>query len=173
MFDIVVVAFVAALAFLGLLKGFVKQVIGLVGVVAGYMVAIRFSGPLADKYLAGFLPVTRHVIGFLAVFLACVIAASITGWIAGRKKRGAGLRVVNRIGGGLLGGAKGYFVVAVAAVFMIAFLPRSSRVFQGSRTMKYIQPAAGVISTFAPRSIKAKYDDRAARMGRGAGRKSK
>ena len=140
-----------------------RQIVGLVGVVAGYVIAMRFAGPLADNFLASFLPVTRQVIAFLAVFFACVLAASILGWILGKVMTGAGLGILNRIFGGMLGGAKGCFMVAVAVMLMIAFLPRNSTLLQGPRTMKYIRPMADVISTYAPRNIKVKYDEKVVR----------
>lgn len=166
MFDVIVMAAVGVLTLLGLWKGLVRQVVGLVGIAAGYVLAVKFSGPLAVKLLSRFHPVTGHVIGFLAIFLACVIAASLVGWTIGRLMSSAGLGILNRIGGGLLGGVKGCVIVAVVTMLLIAFLPSNSGVLAGSRTMKYIQPMAGMISKIAPQSIKMKYDEKAAKMGR-------
>jgi len=45
-------------------------------------------------------------------------------------------------------------------------LSRASGVLKGSRTMKYIQPMAGIVSKFAPESISKRYEERAAKMRR-------
>lgn len=83
----------------------------------------------------------------------------------------AGLGILNRIGGGLLGGVKGYFIVAVVTMLLIALLPASSGVLKGSRTMKYIKPMAGMISKAAPGSIRIKYEEKEAKMGRSSGKR--
>ena len=78
----------------------------------------------------------------------------------------AGLGILNRIGGGILGGVKGYLIVSVVVMMMVSFLPPHSGVFKGSRTMKYIRPMAGMVSRFAPESISKRYEERAAKMRR-------
>jgi membrane protein required for colicin V production len=165
MFDVIVLAVVGVSTLLGLWKGLVRQVVGLAGVVGGYVLAMKFYGPLAAKFLAGFRPATGSVISFLAIFIACIIAASIIGWIADKLMGSAGLGVLNRVGGGILGGAKGCLIVSVAVMMLIAFLPPNG-VFKGSGTMKYIQPVTDMVSRFAPKSIRTRYDEKAAKMGR-------
>ncbi len=166
MFDIIVLAVVGVLTLLGLWKGLVRQIVGLAGVVAAYVIAMKFYGPLAAKYLAGFHPATGNIISFIAIFIACIIAASIIGWMAGKLMSTAGLGILNRIGGGILGGAKGCLIVSIVVMILVAFLPLHSGVFKGSRTMKYIQPMADIVSRFAPESISKRYEERAAKMRR-------
>jgi membrane protein required for colicin V production len=165
MFDVAVLAVIGVLTLFGVLRGLVRQVVGFAGVIAGCIFAMKFYGPLAAKFLAGFSPVTGHIISFLAIFMACIIAASVVGWMTGRLVSSAGLGILNRIGGGLLGGAKGCLIVAVVTMLLIAFLPPNNGVLRGG-TLIYIQPLAGLISTFAPKSINTKYDEKSARMGR-------
>ena len=161
MFDIIVLTVVGILTLLGLWKGLVRQVVGLAGVAAGYVIAMKFDGPLAAKFLTGFRPATGKVIAFLAIFIACIIAASIIGWIAEKLMGAAGLGILNRVGGGILGGAKGCLIVSVVVMVLIAFLPPNSGVFKGARTMKYIQPIAGIVSRLAPKNIRTRYDEKA------------
>jgi len=166
MFDIIVLAVVGVLTLLGLWKGLVRQIVGLAGVVAAYAIAMKFYGPLAAKYLTGFHQATGNIISFLAIFIACIIAASIIGWIAGKLMSTAGLGILNRIGGGILGGVKGCLIVSIAVMMMVAFLPPNSGVFKGARTMKYIRPMADIVSRLAPESISTRYEEKAAKMGR-------
>lgn len=165
MFDLIVLVVIVLLILRGLWKGLIRQVVGLAGVVTGYMIAMHFYGPFASRYLKGFTPATGHIIAFLGVFIGCIIAASIVGWIIGRLMNVAGLGILNRIGGAVLGGAKGCFILGVAVMTLIAFLPSDSSVFKGSRTIKYIQPMAGLISGVAPKSIKTRYDQKTGKTG--------
>ena len=164
MFDIVVLVLIGVPALLGLWKGLVRQVIGLAGVAAAYIVAMKFFAPLAARYLSGFRPATGSVVAFLVIFFACLIAASLIGWVVEKVVGAAGLGILNRIGGGILGGAKGYLIVSVVVMMLIAFMPPHSSIFRGSRTMKYIQPMAGFVSRLAPESIGRRYEERTRRM---------
>jgi membrane protein required for colicin V production len=166
MFDSIVLAVVGVLTLLGVWKGLVRQVVGLAGVAAGYVVAMKFYGPLTLRFLTGFRPATGNVISFLAIFVACIIAASMIGWIATHLIGTAGLGILNRLGGGVLGGAKGCLIVSVVVMVLIAFMRPNSDIFKGSRTMKYIQPIAGAVSRFAPKNIRTRYDEKAATMER-------
>lgn len=165
MFDLIVLVVIVLLILRGLWKGLIRQVVGLAGVVTGYMIAMHFYGPFASRYLKGFTPATGHIIAFLGVFIGCIIAASIVGWIIGRLMNVAGLGILNRIGGAVLGGAKGCFILAIAVMMLVAFLPRENGVFKSSRTIRYIQPMAQLISTVAPKNIKTKYDQKTGKAG--------
>ena len=99
-FDIIVLGVIGVLTIRGLWKGLARQVVGLAGVAAGYVMAMRLCGPLASKFLTGFRPAMGNIISFFAIFIACIIAASIIGRIAGKLMRTAGLGILNRIGGG-------------------------------------------------------------------------
>ena len=55
MFDIIVLAVIGILTIIGLWKGVVKQLFGLLGVVAGYLLAMRFYQPCSkfcDEHLS-------------------------------------------------------------------------------------------------------------------------
>ncbi len=171
MFDTIVLAVLAVWILLGLWKGLVKQVVGLAGLVAAYVAAVKFSGPLAGKFLTGFGATAGHVISFFAVFIACIVAASIVGSVIGRLVSRAGLGVLNRVGGGALGGLKACFALAVATMLLIAYLPPGSRVLKDSRTVRYIRPMADLVSRSAPDRIRTKYEENAARPGGAPGRR--
>lgn len=167
MFDIIVIVVVLLLIVRGIWKGLVRQVVGLVGVAAGWIIAMKYSGAVTAKYLAGFSPAVGQIIGFLAVFLGCIIAASIVGWIIGKMMDAAGLGVLNRIAGALAGGLKGYLAIAAVTLVLIAFLSSDNRFLAGSRTMQYIRPATDRIAKYAPNYIRRKYEERT--MGRSRG----
>jgi uncharacterized membrane protein required for colicin V production len=79
MFDIIVLAVIGILTVLGLLNGMVKQFFGLAGVVAGYMLAMRYYQP-CSKYLTSLHPGTAKVISFIAIFLpALLLPTSLDG----------------------------------------------------------------------------------------------
>jgi membrane protein required for colicin V production len=162
-FDIVVVAVVGGLTFLGLWKGMVKQLVALAGVVAGYMIAMRFYGP-ASRFLTSFHPGTAKVICFVAIFVACILCAHILGWAAGKLFGISGLGFLNRIGGGLVGFVKGCVIVSLVVIVFIAFLPENSSLFKGSSTIRYILPVVEIMKNTTPGDVKARYTEKVKKL---------
>lgn len=158
-FDILVIAVIGILTIIGFWKGMVKQVFGLLGVIAGYMLAMRFYQP-CSKFLTSIHPGTAKVISFIAIFLACVLLAYLIGWGIGRFLAISKLGFLNRIGGGFLGFLKGCILVAVMVMVVTAFLSPNNTLFKNSSLMKYILPVTAVLKKVTREDIKAKYDEK-------------
>jgi membrane protein required for colicin V production len=156
-FDIAVVVVVGGLTVLGFFKGMVKQLVALAGVVAGYMIAMRFYEP-ASHFFTSFRPGTAKVISFIAIFAVCIICAHIIGELVGKLFGISGLGFLNRIGGGLVGFLKGCVIVCLAAMVVIAFHPANSSLFKGSSTIKYILPVVEVMKGISPEDVTARYN---------------
>ena len=159
MFDIIVIAVIGILTIIGLWKGMVRQLFGFAGLVAGYMLAMRFYQP-CSKYLTSFHPGTAKAISFIAIFLACILVAHIIGWVVGRFFAISGLGFLNRIGGGLLGFLKGCIIVAVIVMVLTAFLRGNSSLFKKSSTIKYILPIVAQLKKVSHEDIKTKYNEK-------------
>ena len=158
MFDIIVLAVIGIFTIIGLFNGMVKQLFGLAGVVAGYMLAMRYY-ELCSKYLTSFHPGTAKAISFIAIFLACIVVAHIIGWVVGRFFTISGLGFFNRIGGGLLGFLKGYLIVCVMVIVLTLFFAVNSGLFKKSHTIKYILPVTSMLKKVTREDIKAKYNE--------------
>ena len=159
MFDIIVLAVIGILTIIGLWKGIVKQLFGLLGVIAGYMLAMRFYQP-CSKFLTSFHPGTAKAISFTAIFLACILVAHLLGWAAGRLFAISELGFLNRIGGGLLGFLKGCIIVSVAVMVLTVFLSADSSLFKKSSTIKYILPVTAALKKVTRGDIEAKYNEK-------------
>lgn len=159
MFDIIVIAAIGILTIIGLWKGMVKQLFGLAGLIAGYMLAMRFYQP-CSKYLTSFHPGTAKAISFIAILLACILVAHIIGWVVGRFFAISGLGFLNRIVGGFLGFLKGCIIVAVIVMVLTAFLPANSSLFKKSFTIRYILPVVALLKKVSHEDIKAKYNEK-------------
>jgi len=158
-FDIIVLAVVGILTIIGFWKGMVRQIFGLVGVIAGYGLAMRFYLP-GSKYLTGIHPGAAKAISFIAIFLACILLAHIIGYIVGRLFKISKLGFINRIGGGFLGFLKGCVIIAVVVMVLTTFLSPDNRFFRKSSTIKYILAVTAVLKKVTRGDIKAKYDEK-------------
>ncbi|MDD3603390.1 MAG: CvpA family protein, partial [Sulfurovum sp.] len=87
-FDVTIGAIVLILGIKGLINGFIKEVFGLVGLVAGVYFASRFSETAATLIDTNFLHLENtsllKLIGFLAVLTIIWVGATLLGSIFSR-----------------------------------------------------------------------------------------
>jgi membrane protein required for colicin V production len=159
MFDIIVFAFIGILTIVGLWKGLVKQLFGLLGVIAGYLLAVSFY-QTCSKFFTSVPPGTARIMSFVTIFLACILAAHLIGWGVGRLLAISKLGFFNRIGGGLLGFFKGCIIISVMVMVLTAFLPGYTSLFKKSSTIKYILPVTAALKKVTHEDIKTKYNEK-------------
>lgn len=113
-FDVTIGAIVLILGIKGLINGFIKEVFGLVGLVAGVYFASRFSETAATLIDTNFLHLENtsllKLIGFLAVLTIIWVGATLLGSIFSRLSDASGLGFLNRLFGFIAGGGK-YFII--------------------------------------------------------------
>jgi membrane protein required for colicin V production len=105
----------------GIVRGLVRQVIGLVAVVAGLILAaFNYRGAAAifhrfiDNELLG------NFLGFLLIFVAVLAAGGLVGWLLTKAMKGP-LNLVNRLFGGAFGLLKGVLVCGILVFALLAF----------------------------------------------------
>lgn len=115
----------------GYFKGLFRESFALVGLVVGFMVAVRY-----DDRVAALLTNSWHYSiivlkagAFIALFFAVYFASSLMGWLLNRFAKFLFLQGVNRIGGVLLGAGKGASVLALGVFLLLSFplTPRQLR----------------------------------------------
>jgi membrane protein required for colicin V production len=104
---------------LGLLRGFMREVISLAGWIAGIWLAFRFAVPASDALpVAPDWPVARTAVVALLLVVACVFAAALVGWLVRELIKAVKLSSADRTLGGLFGLARGLLIIGLA-VFMV------------------------------------------------------
>ena len=115
----------------GYFKGLFRESFALIGFVAGVMVAVRYDEPVAALWSAhwnhSFLFLRGLV--FVALFFAVYILSGLAGGLLHRSARALFLQGLNRIGGILVGAAKGAALIACMVFFLLSspFLPQEMR----------------------------------------------
>ncbi len=137
--------------------GFFREAFGVVGLVLGYLLAAWKYGSLAG-WLESFLKsqAFSEVAGFLIIFLAITILASVAGRVARWAVKESGLSFLDRILGGALGLVRGCLVVAVVLMAMTAFSP-ASQWLQDSRLAPYFLVVGRAAIWVAPSAMRARF----------------
>ncbi len=109
----------------GALRGFFRESLGLLGLIAAFAAAFAFAGRGVDllrTYAAlSAPPSVQSGVAFVAIFVAVELSANLVGYVLERVATARGFQTISRAGGALLGVAKGAVFVSVVALFVFLF----------------------------------------------------
>jgi membrane protein required for colicin V production len=138
-------------------EGFFHQAFSIAGLIVGYMLAAWQYARVAAWFAPHVnSPWLADILGFLVIFMAVVIVAGIAGRIVRWAMKEAGLRLVDRVLGALLGLVKGSLFVAIILMGMTAFTPSSSWL-EGSELAPYFLVVGRAAIWLAPSGLRAKF----------------
>ncbi len=151
--DLLVLALLLLSALVGLLRGFVREALGLCAWIAAALLAIRFS-PEAE-------PFARRLIGddsvadpvaFLAVFGVLLIAFLLVAAALGGLVRGSLLGGLDRLAGFGFGVLRGFAVLAIAYLVAVPLLPEAGwpHALTASRSLPYVRAGAAFVAVRLP-----------------------
>ena len=138
-------------------KGFVREVLGLVTVLSGVLLAAWF-----DRSVAGlFKDVVRTenlalFFGFSVIFVATLVAGFVTIWLIARFVKFAKLQWADRLLGAAFGFIRGWVIGAVVLLALTAFDVQTERL-KNSGLVPYFLPGSRVIAVMTPYEMKAKF----------------
>ena len=119
--DIILLVILILTAIIGIFKGLVKEVIVLVAVIAGLVLAsLYYEGTagvfdtfVKNKLLSNFL-------GFLLIFVAVLVVGGILGHLITKAMKGP-LALVNRLFGAIFGAVKGVLICGILVFALFTF----------------------------------------------------
>ncbi len=120
--DIAIMVLIVVSAAIGLVRGFVREVLSLAVWLAAFVVALAMSGRFAElllPYVAD--DKARFVSAFALLFVGTLVAGSIAQWLIGKLVSSTGLTGMDRMLGLLFGGLRGAVLVIVAIVMLRPF----------------------------------------------------
>lgn len=116
-FDVTISAIILILGIKGFMQGFIKEVFGLLGLVAGVYFASRLSDQAAAFIDTNFLhlenPSLLKLIGFLAILIVIWMSATLIGQLLSKLTQDSGLSFLNRLFGLITGGGKYFLIFAL------------------------------------------------------------
>ena len=108
-----------------LLRGFVREIVSIVGWVAGFVLAMIFTQTVSAMIPASLGPVLSGLIAFISILLAAWVLAGFVGLLLAKLVQAAGLGWTDRLLGMVLGLVRGVVVVLVIVIMAgLTPLPR-------------------------------------------------
>ncbi len=117
--DVVLLVILGVTVVVGLIRGFLRQIIGIAAVVVGLILAAAYYWGIAEV-LKTFIrsELVANFLGFAFIFVAVLVLGGLVGYLLTKAMKGP-LAFVNRFFGGALGLVKG---ILVCGVFVFALL---------------------------------------------------
>ncbi len=152
--DLAIAVIVTISVVIGLVRGFVVEVLSLVVWIAAVLLAIAL-GPEVSGWFGGSieLPSLRVALGYGVVFFAVLIVGAIFVWLMRKLVQGTGLSGTDRLFGMLFGLARGV-VVVIVLVLLLGFTPVPRDAWwQESEALPVFQSLAKSTSALLPPTL--------------------
>ncbi len=122
--DILILAVLLVFLVKGALRGLLREVCSLLGLLLGGFLAFRYQGPLAEVIVRALDWPTQVclVIAFLLVFFACIALFAVLGFLLSRFVKMLFLGGLNRVAGAFFGLVQGVLLLAII-LFALSLRP--------------------------------------------------
>jgi membrane protein required for colicin V production len=134
----------------------VSQIFSIVGIIFGYFAAVRYHAAVA-RHLTFVDAAAARILSFIAIFILCIIASMVIAWIVGKFFKLPGLGLINSFGGGIVGFIKGFLLVSLMVIFLIAVLPNDSPLLNTSAALPFVLRGIKIVDNMVPKDIKEQY----------------
>ena len=146
-FDIIVAIVIGACLIFSMLRGMIKEIFSWIAYGAGYLSSKMYSSevaPFLKEYLKN--EMVAKVLAFIFLFLGTSIIIKLIGNGIQKFMHFGGLSGMDRFLGGLLGGAKGAFIIAVLMIPLKFYPDIDKTITNDSITAPYLKQASKYLS---------------------------
>jgi membrane protein required for colicin V production len=154
-FDLALLALLALFTLIGVWRGFVREIISLVTWVAASAAAWTFADRLANVFSALAEDASlKKMLAFLVIFVCVFVLGMIVSFVLHRfVNQAPGLRIANRITGGVVGLARGV-VIAVVVFILGSLTPFPEKTWwQESLFAPALERAAAYVAKYLPPDV--------------------
>ena len=157
--DLIVVVIVLVSTVFALRKGLARELISLVALFGGLLLAALYYPLVARWFLsAAKTEAVADLIGFVAIFVACLLVGAAAAFVVNRIIKMASLEWIDRLMGGIFGVLRGWAVASILALALIAFPVRQDTLAR-SMFAPYLLAGARAAVLLVPRELKLKFNE--------------
>ena len=156
-FDIVLLVFIGIALIIGVIKGLVRQIVGITSIFVGLFLAMGYY----SQPSAVFMRFTKNnmvadLLGFLAIFFGLLILGGLVSWALSKFMKGP-LKFVNHTLGAALGLIEGILICGVLVLAQMIF-PVDKIALENSKLAPYCARMARTAYTMIPQDLKERFN---------------
>ena len=150
-YAIIAILFVSAL--LGLMRGFLREVVSLLIWTLGFWLAVRYAATVGEAFTFVKTPEDRLTVGYIVILVLVLIAGAVAGMLVKKLLDSSGDNMGDRSLGALFGAARGVVIVTVLILVGSMVLKPLPSWWRDSRLIPYAAPLVAVARRMAPAKI--------------------
>ena len=157
--DITILVIFAAGMIQGLVKGFVRQVFSLIGLILAIIIAFRYHDLLA-RYLSEWIthPVALTVISFVIILVVVILLFKLIALAARAAIAAIQVGWVDRLFGGVFGLLRSVLLVAVLFALFVICTDKPTKPMIASRLTPRVMEVSRIIARFLPTQLYERYN---------------
>ena len=169
-FDLILVAVIVLSTILAYFRGVVRELVAIAAWIVGLVAALRYSDQGALLFASfDIAPAARHVLAFVLILIAVLVAGGLVAWLLKSVVHGIGLGFVDRFLGAVFGVLRGALLAVIFALIAgLTALPRHDW-WQNSALGPALAESALALRPYLPPEWAARLDFSATGKSRGAG----
>jgi membrane protein required for colicin V production len=143
-----------------LTKGLAREVISLVALIGGFILA-AFYYRLPAAWLSDLTrtEAIADLIGFMVIFLGTIAIGAVVSLLVNRFVKMASLQWIDRLLGGIFGFLRGWAVASILVLAMVAFPLRDNSLLARSYLAPYLLAGARAAVIMVPQHMKDRFHD--------------
>lgn len=156
--DLILLVILGLSVLFGVLKGFIRQIIGILAVVVGLILAVNFYPVVSDFFSQWISNRTlSYFIAFIVIFISVLCLGGILSFLFSKVIKGP-LKFVNNALGGGLGLLKGLLICGVI-VFALLVFPFNKEALKQSFLAPYCLQVTKAVIYLIPDDLKVKFNE--------------
>ncbi|MDR1727541.1 MAG: CvpA family protein [Acidobacteriota bacterium] len=165
-FDVVFAVLIGLSTVLAFFKGMFRELVNIAVSVLGFVLAtLYYKAPAGWIAARGDMPGgVADLLGFLGVFLGCIVAGILVSAIADRFIKAVKLKWADRLLGAAFGFLRGWATSTVLVLALTAFPLSPAGMTSRSALVPYLLGSAGLVVHLVPEELKEKFDKRCREM---------
>lgn len=156
--DLILLVILGLTVLFGIMRGFVRQIIGILAVIVGLILAVNYYFVVSDFFSRWISSSTlSNFVAFIGIFIAVLCLGGILSFIFSKVIRGP-LKFVNHALGGGLGLLKGLLICGVIVFAMLVF-PFKEDALKQSFLAPYCVRVTKAVIYLIPDDLKVKFNE--------------
>lgn len=156
--DLILLVILGLTVLFGIMRGFVRQIIGILAVIVGLILAVNYYLVVSDFFSRWISSSTlSNFVAFIGIFIAVLCLGGILSFIFSKVIRGP-LKFVNHALGGGLGLLKGLLICGVIVFAMLVF-PFKEDALKQSFLAPYCVRVTKAVLYLIPDDLKVKFNE--------------
>jgi len=141
------------------LKGFVRELLGMLSLVAAFFISVSFYRVASEPFKE--VVKTENIalfLGFASIFLGTLIVGALVIWAVQKLVKFAKVQWFDRLLGAAFGFIRGWILGSVVFLVLTSFDLQSERI-RDSQLAPYYLPGARIIALATPNDLKTRFMD--------------